>query len=99
MNERIYIDINNQIGKRSNIISSSVPYSIEKYLEDHNHAGIDLSMAISSKSIPYSVFLGNKEIIEISKKNKAIYPIASLYPGIEYDISNINDYFRYLYAN
>lgn len=99
MNERIYIDINNQIGKRSNIISPSVPYSIEKYLEDHNHAGIDLSMAISSKSIPYSVFLGNKEIIEISKKNKAIYPIASLYPGIEYDISNINDYFRDLYAN
>lgn len=97
MNSRIYIDINNQIGKRSNIINNNVPYSIEDFLKEHNKIGIDLSMAISSKSIPYSIVLGNKEIIDIAQKHDEICPIATLYPGIEYDIDNFEQYFQYLY--
>lgn len=97
MNERIYIDINNQVGKRPNIINSQIPYNVESFLEDHKRAGIDLSMAISSKAIPYSVILGNEEIFELSKKYKEICPIVTLYPGIEYDINNIDAYFEKLY--
>lgn len=99
MNERIYIDINNQIGKRSNIINKNIPYSIEDFLLEHKRTGIDLSLSISSKAIPYSIILGNNEIIDIAKQHKEICPIASLYPGIEYDIDNLDEYFEELYCN
>ena len=99
MNERIYVDINNQIGKRSNIINNNIPYSVDDFLFEHKRVGIDLSLAITSKSISYSVVVGNKEMIDIAEKQDSIQPIATLYPGIEYDINEINNYLENLYFN
>lgn len=96
MNNRIYIDINSELGKRSNIINNIIPYDINSFVNEHRKIGIDLCLAVSSKAKTYSIIQANAEILKISENNKYIIPIISLYPGIEYDISNIDEYLNFL---
>ena len=99
MSNRFYIDINSQFGKRSKIVSDSIPYSIDDCVRDHIRHGIDKICVTSSKAIPYSVFVANNEVIEIAKQNDSIIPVATLYPGIEYDIEDIDKYLLFLQIN
>ncbi len=92
LNQRIYIDINCEVGKRPDIINQNIPYSFHDFLTNHNNLGIDLSLATSSKSAPYSIVAGNNEIIDYSSKSNRLLPIATLYPGFEYDIKDYHSY-------
>lgn len=99
MSSRYYIDVNTTVGKRTNIISENIPYTTEDFLKDQRYYGIDLSLASMSYASDYSVFIANKEIIDISKNNKRILPIISLYPGFQNDIKDFNNYLYNLYLN
>src|SRR5574344_1954839 len=94
MNKRIYIDINNEVGKRSNIINPIIPYSVSDFVNDHRKLGIDLCLSSSSMAKTYSVFAGNNQMRDISQSNNYILPLATLYPGIEYDKHDIQSYFE-----
>ncbi len=99
MNKRIYIDINNEIGKRSNIINPIIPYNVNDCVINHKRIGIDLCLAVSAMAKTYSVLVGNKEIINVCKDNDYIEPICTLYPGIDYDVENIHEYFGKLLSS
>ncbi len=96
MNKRIYIDICNEVGKRSNIINDIIPYSLENLVYEHQRVGVDLSLIASSMAKTYSVFLGNEEVINYSLQNANVLPLATLYPGMEYDINNLEEYLENL---
>lgn len=97
MNKRIYIDANCQVGKRAKIVNNNIPFSIEDFIQDHEKIGIDVSLATSSKAIPYSIVMANNEIINCAKKHKEIIPVATLYPGFEHDINDYKSYLEYLF--
>ncbi len=99
MSSRCYIDVNSMVGKRSNIISPNIPYTLEEFLMDQKYYGIDFSLASMAYAADYSIFAANKEIIDISKNNKRILPLISLYPGFEEDIKDKDDYINNLCLN
>ncbi len=99
MSNRYYIDVNTTVGKRTNIISENIPYTIKDFLKDQKYYGIDASLASMSYASDYSIFVANKEIIDISKKNERILPIISLYPGFQNEIKDFNNYLLNLYMN
>lgn len=93
MKQRFYIDTNSGIGRKS-FKEDLIPYTVGHLLDEMKYYRVHASIVYSNVAKDYSFFKGNMELIEqVKADNNRLFGVATIIPGIQYEIEEGFEYF------
>lgn len=95
MKQRIYIDAHAFLG-RSSYREDRIPFSAEDLIEEMRYYRVHASIVCSNSTKDYSFIKGNDEIIDLTFKNRRIFGVGTVIPGIQYEIPEGKAYLKKL---